>query len=211
MKKLLRLGLFALLIVQLQACAIRGIMVDPDTPLDTSPENYTPSESFFVTGNTLGSDAVFFEKLATTIKERPSEIKRIVYVGNSVQGNDKATISAHLDPIIELEKSVVDTSYVVPGRYEWKYDKTEGLEHIEDYLEEKLQRDDILAPNNGCALESIEIGEEIQLIIIDSQWYLEDWDTHARINDKCQIKTREKLEAMEVRLAALEAEQAADD
>ena len=70
------------------------------------------------------------------------------------------------------------------------------IEHevIEKYFEQKLKDKKVFQPTKGCPLKSIEVSENIQLIILDSQWYLEDWDKHPTINDNCdEIKTREAL------------------
>ena len=97
---------------------------------------------------------------------------------------------AQLDAIENYEGKVV----VIPGNHDWYNEKLNGLERQKDYLKKKF--DDILlwSPEIGCGLESLEISENIQLIVIDSQWYLEDWDKNPKINDNCeQIKTREAM------------------
>lgn len=56
-----------------------------------------------------------------------------------------------------------------------------------------MDKEDVLTPNNGCPIESVEITEDIQLIVIDSQWYIADWDKLHEMNDKCEIKSRDKF------------------
>ncbi len=80
----------------------------------------------------------------------------------------------------------------VPGNLDWG-SSVDGLEREEDLLEEWFEQEDVLQPNNGCPLDTRDIGDEITLITIDSQWYLEDWDKHPKMNDKCEIKTRSKF------------------
>ena len=48
-------------------------------------------------------------------------------------------------------------------------------------------------PENGCPIEKVEISDDIVMIIIDSEWYLTNWDKHPTINDDCEIKTRFKF------------------
>ena len=45
-------------------------------------------------------------------------------------------------------------------------------------------------PENGCPIKKIKINEDIVLIVVDSQWYITDWDKHPSINNNCDIKTR---------------------
>ena len=81
----------------------------------------------------------------------------------------------------------------IPGNHDWYNEGIAGLRRQEDYLQEKLERDNVYYPKAGCALESIEITDDIQLIIVDTQWYLTNWDNHPTVNDDCEIKTREAL------------------
>lgn len=42
----------------------------------------------------------------------------------------------------------------------------------------------------------VEVGETNQIIIIiiiDSQWYIENWNNNPTINDACEIKTRDRF------------------
>ncbi|MDX1543800.1 MAG: metallophosphoesterase [Christiangramia sp.] len=99
-------------------------------------------------------------------------------------------LDAQLDAIENYKGRVV----VIPGNHDWYNEKLNGLERQKDYLTEKFKDILIWSPKIGCGLQSIEITENIQMIVIDSQWYLEDWDQNPRINDDCdQIKTREAM------------------
>src|SRR5690606_20189085 len=40
---------------------------------------------------------------------------------------------------------------------------------------------------------SIDVSDSIQLIVLDTQWYLENWNKEPNMNDKCEIKTRERF------------------
>ena len=50
---------------------------------------------------------------------------------------------------------------------------------------------DSFFPKDGCPIKKIDISDDIVLIIIDTQWYLENWDNNPTMNDDCDIKTRE--------------------
>ncbi len=81
----------------------------------------------------------------------------------------------------------------LPGNHEWYNGGNLGVKRQEDYVIDLFQDEEVYKPRNGCALESVEVSEEIQLIIIDTQWVLEDWNKSPTINEFCDIKTREKL------------------
>ncbi|MAN59456.1 MAG: phosphoesterase [Flavobacteriaceae bacterium] len=169
-----------------------------DEQLDTSKPPLDEIEHrFFLLGNGEGRFQIK-SAFETFVKENKAAETSVLFLGDNISGNNSETVKKQLHDYISVIKNTGATPYFVPGKQEWDFNGTEGLETIEDYLEEYLEKDDVLTPNNGCPLESIEIGDSIQLIVIDTQWYLEDWDRHPKMNDKCEIKTREKL-LLEVR------------
>lgn len=80
----------------------------------------------------------------------------------------------------------------IPGNHEWYAGGVTGVRLEEKYIKEALDENSFF-PENGCPLKSIDVSETIQLIIVDTQWYLENWDHHPTINEDCEIKTRERL------------------
>ena len=98
-------------------------------------------------------------------------------------------LDAQLDAVENYDGKVI----FIPGNHDWYNEGVPGLKREKSYLEEVLESEDVFHPDPGCAMESIEISENIQLIVIDSQWYLTNWDNHPSINDDCPIKTREAL------------------
>lgn len=99
-------------------------------------------------------------------------------------------LDAQIDAVENYDGNII----FIPGNHDWYNEGIAGLKRQKEYLKEKLGEKDIFHPKEGCALESIEISEDIQLIILDSQWYLTNWDKHPTINDNCpEIKTREAM------------------
>ncbi|HSP11015.1 MAG TPA: metallophosphoesterase, partial [Salegentibacter sp.] len=99
-------------------------------------------------------------------------------------------LDAQLDAIENYDGNVI----FLPGNHDWYDSGIPGLERQEEYLLEKFEENLVWAPNTGCGLEILDISDDIQMIVIDSQWYLEDWDKHPTINDDCaEIKTREAM------------------
>jgi len=100
----------------------------------------------------------------------------------------------HLDAQINVAKSFKGSTIFIPGNHDWY---TKGLKNIErekKYIEGALDNKNIWEPKVGCPISSIDINKRIQLIIVDSHWYLTRWDDHPTINDDCdQIKTRDQF------------------
>ncbi|WP_299128124.1 metallophosphoesterase [uncultured Winogradskyella sp.] len=80
----------------------------------------------------------------------------------------------------------------IPGNHDWYSNGLKGLKRQEKYIEAALGKNTFL-PENGCPIEDIDIGDNVKLIILDTQWYLENWNKHPTVNDDCEIKTRERF------------------
>ena len=92
---------------------------------------------------------------------------------------------------VESVKEFKGNTIFVPGNHDW-YSGLKSLKRQEKFVEDVLGKNTFL-PENGCPLERVTISDEIELIIIDSEWYITNWDHHPTINDDCQIKTRNKF------------------
>ncbi|MEO6346697.1 MAG: metallophosphoesterase, partial [Aquaticitalea sp.] len=92
----------------------------------------------------------------------------------------------------EAVKEFKGKTIFIPGNHEWYNDGLKGLKDEEEYVTKALGKDAFL-PSKGCPMESIDVSDTVQLIIIDTQWYLENWDRQPNINDDCTIKTRERM------------------
>ncbi|WP_313791279.1 metallophosphoesterase [Lacinutrix neustonica] len=102
--------------------------------------------------------------------------------------NAENALNAQINAVKNFEGNTV----MIPGNHDWYADGVSGLKREEKYIENALGKN-TFQPENGCPLESIEVGDKIQLIVIDTQWYLENWNHNPTINDECEIKTRERF------------------
>lgn len=160
-------------------------------------------KSFYLIGNAgrggdEASDAM--KSLGNYVIENNSEDSYVLFLGNSfypkgMQPDDKEltkkasqSMQLQLNALKDFKGKIV----VLPGNLDWK-GGVDGLELEEDFLKEKLDGGDILQPNNGCAIEGIDINADIFLLAIDTQWFLENWNNYPEMNKKCTIKTRDKF------------------
>ena len=179
----------------LASCATSKLQTTLDRTIDATFNEEEVVNTIYITGNAANNSETTLSVLSKVIANNTSKEKNLLFIGDNIDAEDdeEEKLKAQLDPQIQVAKTTGATPYFLPGNYDWDFNKTKGLETIEDYLKENFDDGDILTPNNGCPLESIELSENIQLIAVDSQWYIEDWDKNPDMNDKCQIKTREKL------------------
>ncbi|HTF21445.1 MAG TPA: metallophosphoesterase [Chryseolinea sp.] len=89
----------------------------------------------------------------------------------------------------------------VPGNHDWRGWGQKGLKSqekfIEDYLntsrgvEDKDDWENYLLPDDGCAgPEAIELNDGVVIIVVDSQWWLQDSDEEPKINDGCAVRNK---------------------
>ncbi|MDO1500394.1 metallophosphatase [Winogradskyella maritima] len=79
----------------------------------------------------------------------------------------------------------------IPGKNEWNKSGHDALDDLESFLQDNSKGK--FWPNDGCPIERETLSDEVELVMVDTQWYLEDWDEHPYINNKCEIKTREQF------------------
>ena len=89
----------------------------------------------------------------------------------------------------ESAKNFKGNTIFIPGNHDWYSDGLKGLKRQENYIEDILGKNTFL-PENGCPIEKVDVSDNVVLIVVDSEWYLTNWDKHPTINDDCEIKTR---------------------
>lgn len=81
--------------------------------------------------------------------------------------------------------------FYTPGVNEWAPGFPQSLDDLESFLQDNS--DGKFLPDDGCPVEDIEINDEVALITVDSQWYLQDWDRSSDYNVECDIRTKERF------------------
>ncbi|CAM4113944.1 metallophosphoesterase [Zobellia roscoffensis] len=81
----------------------------------------------------------------------------------------------------------------IPGNHDWYTEGLVGLKREQDYIQEHLDSDEVFFPEDGCPIKTIEVNDKVVIIAIDTEWYLTNWNHRPDINDKCDIKTRDRF------------------
>jgi len=103
---------------------------------------------------------------------------------------DRKAAEEVLDAQIALVDNFKGQPIFIPGNHDYYNNGVKGLKREAKYITNKLNDKNAFLPNNECPLDKIDISDDIVLIIVDTQWYLENWDKQPTINDDCDIKTR---------------------
>ena len=81
--------------------------------------------------------------------------------------------------------------FFIPGNHDWarwSSDGWEGVKREEKYIEEKLDRGNVFRPDNGCpGPVEVNLNDSVVLIIIDTQWWLHEYEKPRGEEDSCSI------------------------
>jgi len=147
------------------------------------------------------------ELLKSKLKKE-GENSSVIFLGSNVHpdgmprkgSKEKRKLAeAQLDAQLAILKGYDGKVMFMPGADDWKKYGLKGVKRQEKYLEKKLNKgieedDDWerhFFPEQGCGgPEVVEINDQLIVVFVDSQWYLEDWDHEPEINDGCEFKSR---------------------
>lgn len=112
-----------------------------------------------------------------------NEKATLVFLGNSIskeyakqEVEDISIGDQNLIKLLDLAKSFKGESIFIPGEKEWNQGHKRGWEaimNLETYIEDYIGKGDVFLPTGGCpGPVEIEIGNDVVLLVIDSQWWL---------------------------------------
>ena len=82
----------------------------------------------------------------------------------------------------------------IPGNHDWKKGKPKGRKAVkrqQEWIEDLDLKNVTFTPEDGCpGPEVYELTDDVALILIDSEWWLQNWDRDKDINDKCDVQSR---------------------
>ncbi|TXG36637.1 metallophosphoesterase [Seonamhaeicola maritimus] len=161
------------------------------------------AHSFYLIGDAgnspIGSQSVAVKKFKEALINA-NKNSTVLFLGDNIypkglpkKSEESRAFAEHqLNVQTEAVKDFKGRTVFIPGNHDWYSNGLKGLKRQENYIEDILGKNTFL-PENGCPLEKVEISDDIVMIIIDSEWYLTNWDKHPTINDDCEIKTRAKF------------------
>ncbi|WP_299273163.1 metallophosphoesterase [uncultured Psychroserpens sp.] len=170
---------------------------------NTYPEGKEIDHTFYLIGDAGNSpEGELSEGLSAFKKELEGASKNstAIFLGDNIypkglpkKGEESRAFAEYqLNAQTSVVKDFKGKTIFLPGNHDWYSDGVKGLKRQERYIEDKLGKNTFL-PENGCPLEKVNISEDIVMILVDSEWYLTNWDDHPTINDDCDIKTRNKF------------------
>ncbi len=182
--------------ILLNACASHKLQI-AENKYQKEISNKEVEHTFYLIGDAgnanLGSTTTALQALS----EELINVKKnstLLFLGDNIYEKglqDDPLYKHRIDIQIDLAKNFKGKTIFIPGNHDW-YSGLKALKNQEKRVEKALGKNTFL-PENGCPLKKVSISKSIDLILVDTQWYLTNWDKHPTINDKCDIKTRSKF------------------
>lgn len=170
--------------------------------IDTHEQNFEIEHTFYLVGDAGNANKNKLLPHLNILKKELSSAKKnttLLFLGDNIyekgmpKKNDiERPLAEHrLDAQIDLVTNFKGQPIFIPGNHDYYSNGIKGLERQANYIKEKLNTKNAFLPNDGCPLKKVEISDKIVLIIVDSQWYLENWNDNPTMNDNCKIKSRQ--------------------
>lgn len=195
--------LILFVLIALSSCASFKTQTDESINQNISKPTSELSHRFFLIGD--AGNANFDETtdplnaVHKAILNNPDH-STVLFLGDNIypKGLPKkddptyALAKHRLETQIDVVKNFSGNRIFIPGNHDYYSNGIKGLKRQEKLIEKALGKGAFL-PENGCPITSVKVSKDIALIIIDSQWYLENWDENPTMNNRCEIKTRENF------------------
>jgi hypothetical protein len=201
--KLLKKSFFLAILFLVSACATMKLQVAENQIFEPKENTAEIEHTFYLIGDagnsTLKKDSPALKYLKKKTKNA-SKKSTLIFLGDNVyetgipkkkKSKKYKLAKRRLKAQTDVAKKFKGNSIFIPGNHDW-YNGLDGLKREEELVEKALGKRSFF-PQNGCPLESVDISKNIVLIIVDTHWYLTNWDNHPKINDNCEIKTRTKF------------------
>lgn len=192
-------SLYLIWVLLFSACATYNSQYKKESNASTFPTNKEIAHTFYLIGDAGNSAIGKSSKALTAFKKElanANENSTALFLGDNVypkgipsKDSEDYTLSKHrLDIQIDAVKDFKGNPIFIAGNHDW-YSGLKGLKKQEEAINKALGEKSFL-PNAGCPIDKVHISDAIDLIIVDSHWYLTNWNKHPKINDGCDIKTR---------------------
>lgn len=97
-----------------------------------------------------------------------------------------------IDEQINSILSTTAKGFFIPGNHDWNRGKKDGLDYIKrqfEYVNENGNQQVFFKPERGCpGPEYFDFGNNLRIIFIDTQWWLQNKNNRSSEEDNCEYK-----------------------
>ncbi|MDC6405227.1 MULTISPECIES: ShlB/FhaC/HecB family hemolysin secretion/activation protein [Maribacter] len=170
-----------------------------EIPFVKSDPTEEPSYTLFLAGGYGNTSIISNNKLLERFRSeinKSGENSTVIFTGDNVSTelDSWAKDSTLITEQMALVKDFKGKTIFLPGNNEWKSYELDKMERVEDYLKEIDKEGIDVFPENGCPIEYKVINDDLDLILLDSKWFIANWSRLVDINKKCpNIVTRRRF------------------
>jgi Calcineurin-like phosphoesterase/Haemolysin secretion/activation protein ShlB/FhaC/HecB len=198
-----RLIILVFISLFVNACATYKLQYKDEDFAKTFPEKNQIAHSFYLIGDggnsPIGTQSEALKQFKKQLNEAPKN-STALFLGDNIypaglpkKNTENRVFAEHqLNVQTDVVADFKGKTIFIPGNHDWYSNGLKGLKRQENYIERKLGKKSFL-PQNGCPIERVTIADDIEMIIVDAQWYITNWDKHPNINDNCEFKTRARF------------------
>ena len=199
MKALYKFGFLSAFVLIFTACATlkKQVIVGSEK---AQPTNKDIEHTFYLIGDAGNSNLGESSEALKAFKaelETANKNSTAIFLGDNIypkglpdKSSEDYELSKHRIQIqTDAVKNFKGETIFIPGNHDW-YSDIKGLKNQEKIVEKALGKDSFL-PEDGCSIDKIHISDDIELIVVDTHWYINNWNDQPTINDDCEIKTRQ--------------------
>ncbi|MCB0606362.1 MAG: metallophosphoesterase [Lewinellaceae bacterium] len=167
------------------------------------PADVQPAYSIYLIGDGGNDPREDPSPAVTLLKqelEHAPEKSAVIFLGDNIypdgfasknetqlRSSDESKLEAQLDAVKDYPGKV----FFIPGNHDWYTYGIEGLKRERKFIEKYLGDRKVWFPYPGCGdPEEIDLDDNLVLVLLDSQWYLTDWEGETEINADCSVKDR---------------------
>ncbi len=202
---MIRKAIGILIFFVLTSCANYKLNIADDIENEPiSAESGEIAHTIYLIGDSGNAKAKKDSLPALVVLERhllaAGENSSVIFLGDNIYPNGLAPKRERveykkdlirLDAQLDILKNFKGQPYFVAGNHDWAKWGLDGVQRQEKYIEQKLDRGNVFVPNAGCGdPKEIEVNENLTILAIDSQWFLQDWEGETEINNGCEVKSR---------------------
>jgi hypothetical protein len=197
---------YLLFVFLLQSCATKHSQFGSKLPSQITDDFDNPktlSHTFYLIGDAGNSDEEKSKKILSVLENRLQKAdtsSTLLFLGDNIYPNGipkkgssgRKLAEEKLNNQLKIAKKFKGKTIFIPGNHDW-YSGIEGLEAQEKMVNDFFKSKNAFLPHQNCSIEEVNVNENVALIVIDSEWYLENWNAHPTINEDCEIKTRDQF------------------
>jgi hypothetical protein len=194
-----------LFLILLQSCATDHAQFRNNTKnpvIDDATDTAKIAHTFYLIGDAGNADKENAKNLLLSLHEKlvlANKNSTLLFLGDNIYPKgmpgkedqiNYEIAKNKLENQLKLSKGFKGKTVFIPGNHDW-YNGIKGLARQEKIITDYLADKKSFSPRKGCPIDDEKINDNLLLITIDSQWFLEDWNKNPTVNDDCSIKSRE--------------------